>query len=167
MATILNQLAIDANTVTTITAVFGIIPHKFEHYPWETPEDQYDQIFGVLVHTIPMIVTAINYFELTDQAGHLLDAWIVVLCAAAYMTWNWLYTKETGFTIYPFLSWEEGDEFSLIYAICVPIVGLIVHVSLALITQAIRGKYEWETEWWKDHLTSAGRGGDDGLRPVV
>jgi len=59
----------DANTVTTITAVFGIIPHWIEFYPWETDEDKYDQAFNILVHTIPMIVSSINFFALSDITG--------------------------------------------------------------------------------------------------
>lgn len=112
-----------------------------------------------------MIVTSINYFKLTEQSGHLLDAWVVAAVAASYMTWNWLYSKETGDTIYPFLSWEEDDDLSLIYAIVVPIVGFIVHISIALITQSIRGKYEWESEWWISHFTSSGED-DISLKPI-
>lgn len=91
-------------------------------------------MFNVLVHTIPMIVSSVNYFALTNQVGHMLDSWIVVATASSYMLFNWLYSKETGYTIYPFLTWEEGDDFSLVVAICQPIIGFIVHISIALIT---------------------------------
>jgi len=47
----------------------------------------------------------------------MLDSWIVVCVASSYMVWNWFYSKETGHTIYPFLTWEEGDDFSLMVAI--------------------------------------------------
>ena len=133
-AVLFNQLAMDANTVTTITAVFGIIPHWFEFFPWETPEDYYDQIFNVFIHTVPMIISTINYFFLTDQVGHMMDSWLVVVVASSYMIYNWLYTKETGSPIYPFLTWEAGDDFSLMVAILQPIIGFIVHISIALIT---------------------------------
>ena len=45
------------------------------------------------------------------------DSWLVVVTASTYMIWNFLYSKETGHTIYPFLTWEEGDDFSLTVAI--------------------------------------------------
>ena len=124
----------DMNTATTIIALGGIVPHKYKYFSFETDTDKYDRAFDILSHTIPMICETINYFVLSDTVSYFADTWVIPAIIAPYYLVNWLWTKETDDPPYPFMTWKEDDEESIMAELAVPPIGFIIHWIYCLIT---------------------------------
>ena len=148
VAEIFSQVSIDFNIFTFLVAILDIIPESVQFEPWDTYLDKYNQFFTAIVHIIPVVFSLINYFAFTDQTFKILDLWIPEVIAVIYLFWNFLYTKETGDTVYDFMSWKSDDSNLLIYLIGPPVILGIIHLILCVATQFLKNRFEYQSEWW-------------------
>ena len=92
----LNSTAHAVNVVVTVVSWIAILPYYWENFGWSTFQQIYVQINGMAVHTIPLFLTAINIFLLSDTAFKVTDSWVVPLVATSYLLISWTYNKVTG-----------------------------------------------------------------------
>jgi len=80
----------------------------------------------MIMHSIPFITSAINFLFLSNTIGYFSDFWMSLCMAMAYLLFSYIWTKNTGYQIYSFLTWESGDTMSLVFAAVVPIMSVII-----------------------------------------
>ena len=71
------------------------------------------------------------------------DIWGLLLVTTAYIIQNYIYTKYTNKAVYAFLSWEDGDFASMGISVGVSVMSAIFEIASSLLTQYLRGRYEF------------------------
>ena len=120
--------------------------------PYILESDDYtflNKIDQSLIHALPLVFSLINTFLLSDAVMYYSDSWLIVVLAAFYLLVTYYYTYRSGKYVYYFLTWEEGDWMSLIFAVCTVSLSLISHNFFAFLTQVISGRSEFESKWWE------------------
>ena len=129
----LNSTAQAVNLVVTVVSWIAIIPWYWFNVGWDTFDNVMRQINSMTVHTVPLILTTINIFLLSDTAFKVTDSWLVPLVSVSYLLISWIYTKSTGEYLYYFLTWQDV-ETTLPFAIGVVTSGLVVYLLDCLLT---------------------------------
>lgn len=140
IANIFNTVSQSTNIVVTVASWIFIMPLIFEgkgkSNSWAYKVDM------SLIHSLPLMFTTINLFILSDTTIYYSDLWIVCLFMGKYLHRTYIYTMITGEHIYPFLTWEEDDDYSTYFSIAMVILGVATHLSIAFLSQLIRGRSE-------------------------
>ena len=84
------------NSLTTVIALFVVIPFSMDNKPWDTPSDLFDRLFDIIVHIVPFIVELINWQFLIDATGYYEDCWTILVVTALYYIVNFSWTKYSG-----------------------------------------------------------------------
>ena len=144
LATLLNTASQSINlTVTLVSWVFIM--------PWVYTDEKntlYYKIDSTLIHSLPLLFTTINIFMLSDTTLYFSDSWVILVVAVLYLSLTYYYTKKSGEYVYYFLTWEEDDDFSKYFAIITVVLTFLIHTCVALSTQLLRGRSEFESKWW-------------------
>ena len=154
LANLANQLAMTMNTLTTVIALFVVIPFSWEHKPWNTPGDLCARAFDLFVHVLPFITELINWWYLVDATGYYVDCWIIVVTTIAYYAVNFSWTRYSGKAPYAFMDWDPKNAVTIIVEILLPVFGILSHLMWAYLSQWHVGRYETESKWWKENIGS-------------
>ena len=88
----MNSTAQAVNLVVTVVSWIAIIPWYWLNVGWDTFDNVMRQINSMTVHTVPLILTTINIFLLSDTAFKVTDSWLVPLVSVSYLLISWIYT---------------------------------------------------------------------------
>lgn len=121
------------------------------YYGWDTWYKVYVQIWVMALHTLPLISALNNYMFLTDAPIYISDAWILVIVALSYNVTNYIYYHLTGETLYVFMDWSKPEYYWLIAVSAIFLLFLVIYSNtlIAVISQAIVGRFEWDGDWLK------------------
>ena len=144
LATILNTSAQTMNLIVTVVSWILIMP-------WVYTSEENTLIFKIdqtFIHSLPLLFSTINIFILSDTTIYYSDSWVIIVVAFLYLSLTYVYTKTLGEKVYYFLTWEEGDDFSKYFAIVTVVLAFVTHLSVAFLSQVIRGRSEFQSKWW-------------------
>ena len=138
-----NNLAQVMNTVITVTTWTLILPYSLsEQDAWSTPRKAYDLLYSMASHSLPLLTSTTNYILLSNTIGYYSDVWMTIIMAFSYLTFSYIWTKNTGYTIYSFLTWKTGDEMTAIFATLVPVMSIFVQFGWDFLSQILRNRIE-------------------------
>ena len=83
---------------------------------------------SVLIHTVPLMVSTINQYFLTDSIIYLTDIWIVPLVAYTYLLVQYTYVALTGDIVYSGQDWDWGHSITWASVTIGPMLGAIFHL---------------------------------------
>ena len=124
----------DMNTITTIIALFVVIPFEMDNEPWDTPYDLFDRCFDIIVHMLPFIAELVNWQFLTDSTGYYEDCWTIVVISILYYIVNFSWTMYSGKAPYAFMDWDITNPITTGIEIFLPIFGVLVHFMWAFLS---------------------------------
>lgn len=107
---------------------------------------------AVLIHTVPLLVSTINQYLLTDSVIYLTDIWIVPLVAYTYLLVQYCYVALTGEVVYTGQDWDWSHPITWASITIGPLLGAGFHLMNSLGTQVIRQRYEWQQRWWTERF---------------
>ena len=117
---------------------------------WEdgawTGVNLYYKLSTIYQHTVPLILTSINMFVLSNSIVHMADVWTVTIYGFAYLLINYWFYLRSGLDSYEFLMWStlDTDPTGLYTAILVIYGGANLELLLlGLLTQWAFNRYEW------------------------
>ena len=116
------------NTLTTIIALFVVIPFSWDNKSWDTPGDLFARTFDVLVHMLPFIAELINWWYLVDVTGYYVDCWIIVVISILYYIVNFSWTMYSGWAPYQFMDWDPKNAVTIGIEIALPVFGVLFHL---------------------------------------
>ena len=155
IAILANTAAIICDIIITVTAWTIILPYFWSlEYGWSTPMWVYRQIINIVVHTFPLIWSIINIYLLDDIVIYMSDIWLDFALTFTYMSINYLWSMETGKPVYGFMDFKTLALDDILYASATPIIGIGLHIFLAISTQALRGRWEWESPWFQNLIAA-------------
>ena len=74
------------NMCVVLVSFMIIVPEKWENPDnWKDLESMYWLFRNVLIHTVPLTVSTINLYFLTDTIVYLSDIWLVPLICYSYL----------------------------------------------------------------------------------
>ena len=91
------------------------------------------QLDAMGVHTVPLILTTVNIFLLSDTAFKVTDVWLVPLVSVSYLTISASYAAITGDYQYSFLTWQSVED-TLPFALGTVGSGTLVYLFDCLFT---------------------------------
>lgn len=145
----LSSIALNLTLVASLaswTLIHPFILFELELSSWET---LYPQLYVMGVHTLPLVCSYTNYLFLTDAPIYIQDIPVSVSIINIYMIWNFLYWATTGEIQYDFLNWGDSSQWWMIPVTYFFLIGAVVvsNTSIALISQALSGNWEWNEHW--------------------
>ena len=104
---------------------------------------------NIYIHCVPLFMSLVNFLFLANVTIKFEDVWIIMLLILVYYTYSICLKIFEGIVLYPYLNWEL-DAYSMVYELSVPIIMPILHLCLSLLSQLLRGRYQWDQEWLND-----------------
>ena len=129
------------NMIITVISWTVILPYMWQVNGWSTFEEVSWQINLMAQHIVPLILSSINLYLLSDVAIRYTDIWLVPVISVAYITFNFITTKISGKPAYDFLTYDNWNTV-------VTIIGVLFSASIcflidATLTQWITGRWEY------------------------
>ena len=130
------------NVVITVVSWTLIIPWAWIYGGWSTFEEVYWQFDMMAQHIVPLILSTINLYLLSDVTVRYTDMWVIPVVSISYLTINYILTKVTGTPAYEFLTWDNWITVIFIFATFGS--GSVVYLIDATLTLWITGRWEFQ-----------------------
>ena len=152
----MTQLAQTMNIMVTVINWFVFVPYWFYETEklkeWSSKENLYNLWISTMEHSIPLIISSINLIVLTDATVYMTDFWVIILAYIAYIITAFVWTSQTGRIIYTQLDFNPLNWQFWVTLVFSPIAGVLIHILVALFTQVIHQRYEWDMIWWHGYM---------------
>lgn len=103
------------------------------------------------IHTLPTVSALINLWLLSDTPLYISDSWTFLIIGLPYMTLNYWFYHTNGWNYYKSLGldWSKQNKWSIAASITVfySVAITAQNIILALLSQTLLGRYEWEADW--------------------
>ena len=128
--------------VVTVVSWLLILPWVWVYGGWSTFEEVYWQLDLIGQHIVPLILSTINLYLLSDTAILFTDIWVIPVVSFAYLGLNYVLTKYSGYPSYFFLTWDNWGTVGFIFVTVGS--GTAVFLTDALLTQWKTGRWEFQ-----------------------
>ena len=92
-----------------------------------------------MTHIIPLVISTINLFYLSDVAVNTSDIWVSYAVGFAYIIINYSLLQISGEPTYAFLTYDSWDSYLFIFGAF--FVETFNHVFDAILTQWLTGRW--------------------------
>ena len=97
MASLTTQLAQTMNIAVTIINWVIFVPYWFYETEklkeWSSKENLYNLFISTIEHSVPLIISSVNLFVLTDATVYMTDFWFILVAYVAYITTAFIWTS--------------------------------------------------------------------------
>lgn len=151
IAIVMGAIAMNTNIVVTLVSWTVIHPYYWQAIGWDSAYKVWIQVSMMIQHTLPLLVTVINMFFLCNATQYISDIWVFPIIALLYISVSYYIYTKTGWVFYSFLNWSDPSSYwqIVLTSIGLTVLCLFDQSIIAIITQAINGRWEWEGEWTK------------------
>lgn len=153
LAIIFSSTTMNLCFIVTLISWTVIHPWIWITSGWGTFQEVFNQFFIMSIHTLPTICASINFWLLTDATAYMSDFGLTLLMEILYLITSYYYYDKLGWTMYYNLNYSDPGSYWLIALsiIGMPALAFFSHTIISLGSQALMGRYEWESRWlWPD-----------------
>ena len=138
------------NMCVVLVSFLIIVPAKWENPDnWKDYESMYWLFRNVLIHTVPLTVSSINMYLLTDTIVYISDIWLVSLICYSYLIIQYYYVFITGVIVYEGEDWDWTNYKTWASITILPLIATAFYILNTIISQLIHFRFEIYGEWWK------------------
>lgn len=98
---------------------------------------------SMIEHSVPLLISTLNFYLLTDSIVYISDLWVVLIFSVFYLLVAYIWTIQTGKVIYSFLDFDVKSPDFWQSVILFPAMASIIHIGNALVSQLMHQQFEF------------------------